>query len=755
MKVCVVIAAYDERENVEPLTRRLHAALSSIPGCRAEIVYVVEGTDGTREVLEGLSREIPRLRVLYSERPSGLGAAFRRGFAAVPRDTDWVITLDADLNHQPEEIPRLLNEARSRKLDILVGSRFVRGGEVRGIPLWKRALSGTMNVAMRYIWGLSAKDKTSGFRVYRAPALRHLAFTNDNFAFLPEMLIEAERQGYRVGEAPILFTYRLHGASKMDIATTIRSYLALLQSRFDRWSAAAALVLLAGMAVRLAATFPLHMWGADGDSLLSGMTALRVLEGKFPVFYSGVRLGALESYVHAAAFAVAGVSRTATAVAPLLSNAALLVVFLLLARGLLGRKQAVVATLFVAVPSASFLFWTYQPNAYPLTVLFCASTLLFADRLARRDGGALTAAAFGLSAGLGWWNSIQTVAVLLPAALWIVWHRPRVLRETRLFGTIAAGFLIGAGPWIAYNVVHPLATFRGNFVTRPAADGPQLFSNIHYLARYSFPELLVSTDPENGLNPPNALQKVLQVPAALIHASAALASIALATVWLLGRRRKRLPPPPWLLLLLVAAVMAALNIASEAGQTRGLTVRYLLPAYFLFPVALALMLGRLAARWRPAAGAAGAVVLVFNLAGIYWPGTAFRERLERDGRSEKDVLRFVEANGVKVVWGNYWYAYPLNFVSAERIIGLPYQTEFDYYGYEKRLPTAPTRWMLLSRAAGELETWISRTGDTGEIRDLGNSNWAFLPFPNPPRVETPAEAGRRLRSGIWPPKDVP
>ncbi|MHB8799702.1 MAG: glycosyltransferase [Thermoanaerobaculia bacterium] len=755
MKVCVVVAAYDERENVEPLTRRLHAALSSIPGCRAEIVYVVEGSDGTREALEELSREIPRLRVLYSERPSGLGAAFRRGFAAVPRDADWVITLDADLNHQPEEIPRLLHEARTRRLDILVGSRFVRGGKVEGIPLWKRGLSGTMNVAMKYLWNLPVRDKTSGFRVYRADALRRLAYRNDDFAFLPEMLIQAQRQGFRVEEAPILFTYRVHGTSKMNIATTIRSYLALLRSRFDRWSVAAALVLAAGLAVRLAATFPLHKWGADGDSLLSGMTALRILEGRSPVFYSGVRIGALESYIHAAVFSLVGVSRTATAVAPLLANGALLVVFLLLARGLVGRKPAVVATLFLAVPSASLLFWTYQPNGYPLTVLFCASTLLLADRLARRGGGALTAVAFGLSAGLGWWNSIQTVAVLVPAALWIAWHRRRVLREVRVLVALAAGFVIGAGPWIAYNVVHPLATFRGNFAARPAAGASLLASNAHYLARYSFPELLVSTDPENGLNPPNGVQRALRIPAALIHASAALATLVLALGWLLGRGGDRRDPPPWLLLLLVAVVMAALNIVSEAGQTRGLTVRYLLPAYFLFPVALATTLARLAARWRPAAIVAGAIVLVFNLAGVYWPGTAFRERMERDRRSEEAVLRVAERAGVKVVWGEYWQAYPLNFLSAERIIGLPYQPEFDFHGYEGRLPSAPTRWMLVSRTPGELATWVSRAGETGELRDLGNRQWVFLPSPNPPREETPTEAGRRLRTEIWPPRSVP
>jgi len=227
----VVIAAYDEEENVEPLTRRLAASLSSLAGWSWEIVYVVEGTDGTREILEGLAAEIPGLRILYQERPSGIGNAFRRGFAAVPPDADWVATLDADLNHQPEEIPRLLEAASRRGCDVLVGSRFLEASEVEGTPLWKRFLSGTINQLMRFLYGLRVKDKTSGFRVYRAEVLRGLEFESSAFAFLPEILIRAHRAGYVLGEEPIRFTYRQEGRSKMAIWGTTVSYLKLLRKQ--------------------------------------------------------------------------------------------------------------------------------------------------------------------------------------------------------------------------------------------------------------------------------------------------------------------------------------------------------------------------------------------------------------------------------------------------------------------------------------------------------------------------------------------
>lgn len=145
---------------------------------------------------------------------------------------DYVVTMDADLNHQPEELQRLVESAIRRDLDVLVGSRFVGGGRVEGTPLWKRTLSGTMNVVLRWLWGIPVRDKTSGYRVYRAASLRRLRHRLDDFAFLPELLIIARRLGMAIGEEPIRFVYRIRGTSKMAILRTTRSYVALLKSRF-------------------------------------------------------------------------------------------------------------------------------------------------------------------------------------------------------------------------------------------------------------------------------------------------------------------------------------------------------------------------------------------------------------------------------------------------------------------------------------------------------------------------------------------
>ncbi len=231
MKISVVIAAWDERRNVEPLTRRLAAVLDGLAGHGWEIVYVVEGTDGTKDVLETLAGEIPGIRVLYQPEPQGLGAAFRRGFAAVAPDTDVVVTMDADLNHQPEEIPRLLEAFLERGCDILVGSRFAPGGTVDRVPTWKIALSRSLNPFMRLAFRMNVRDLTSGYRLYRRGALLTVPFSSNNFAFLPELLFEAAARGLRIEEEPIRFTYRINGRSKMALWKTSRSYVGLFLRR--------------------------------------------------------------------------------------------------------------------------------------------------------------------------------------------------------------------------------------------------------------------------------------------------------------------------------------------------------------------------------------------------------------------------------------------------------------------------------------------------------------------------------------------
>jgi glycosyltransferase involved in cell wall biosynthesis len=120
-KLAVVIAAYNEEENIGPLTSRLVRTLDSV-GSAWRLIYVIESQDHTFEIAQRFAVERPEVQSLYSPAPSGLGRAFRRGFAAIPADTDIVATMDADLNHQPEQLPWLIEAALASGADIVGGA---------------------------------------------------------------------------------------------------------------------------------------------------------------------------------------------------------------------------------------------------------------------------------------------------------------------------------------------------------------------------------------------------------------------------------------------------------------------------------------------------------------------------------------------------------------------------------------------------------------------------------------------------------
>ncbi len=757
MKLSVVIAAYNERENVLPLTRRLVDTLRAMPSVSWELVFVVEGTDGTREALETFRGEVPSLRVLWAREPAGLGAAFRKGFAAVSADSDLVVTMDADLNHQPEEIPRLVEASIRTGADVLIGSRFVPGGRIEGTPAWKRLLSGSMNVAMRFLWGLPVRDKTSGYRVYRASALRTLQHRLDDFAFLPELLIQAHRQGLRLAEEPILFRYRVHGVSKMGILKTSRSYLSLLRSRVDRWTLAALLFLASGAAVRLVSTFPVRRWPTEPDALLPGMTAVKILSGDVRVFSSGVRIGALESYAHALVFAVAGPTRAASGVVPLVAGVLSTVVFFALARALIGRSAACVALAVFAIPPPAFLYWTYQPNGYPLAVLLWLTVLLVAERLARGPSrGPLLVLAFGLVSGLAWWTTLQSVAVLLPATLWIALHRPRALLTGRRLSLAALGFALGASPWIGYNVRYPLATFHANFAVRPVGTSEGIVANAAFLVRDSLPELFVSLDPEQGPNPAGPLRRALRLPVAAVWAAGtAYAFVRVARALSARVRGARSPLPGELLLLLVAAVMLAVTALSEAGSYRNPNVRYILPCFFLGAAGVGVLLSSPSRRAGAAfAGAALLAVVAFDLAGVPWPGSPLRQRLARDARDEGRLLALLRERRIDAVYGDYWWVYGLNFVAGGSPAGIPDREDLDYYRYAGALPDRPVRWALLTLRPEEIAAWQVAFGGSGEVLEAGSRYRLFLPAPStipPVPAQAQAEWIRTTASAARPP----
>lgn len=241
MKIAVVIAAYDEKENIGVLTSRL---IQTLDGMHAAwtLIYVIEGVDGTLGLAQKFASERPEICILYNAAPSGLGRAFRMGFEAIPGDVDMVVTMDADLNHQPEEIPALIEAAEASGADLVIGSRRVVDSSVSGVPVWKTFTSAVVGGIMNIVFGVKVNDMTSGFRVYRATLLRCIHFSNNDFAFLPEIVVLAAGMGAAIIERPIRFTYREAGTSKMALWKTCLSYLKLFRQYLRHRRAAKILV---------------------------------------------------------------------------------------------------------------------------------------------------------------------------------------------------------------------------------------------------------------------------------------------------------------------------------------------------------------------------------------------------------------------------------------------------------------------------------------------------------------------------------
>jgi glycosyltransferase involved in cell wall biosynthesis len=210
----VCIPTYNERENVEAICR---AVLAADP--RVDVLVVDDGSpDGTAQVVRDVAGEDHRVRLLVRPHKGGLAAAYVAGFRrALDEGYDLIVEMDADLSHQPEQLPRLLDGAA--RYDLTLGSRYVPGGSVSNWGLVRRALSRGGNLYTRVALRLPVADSTSGYRVYRRELLRYLVAQgvhSEGYGFQIELVYRAWRGGFAVGEIPITFREREHGHSKIS-----------------------------------------------------------------------------------------------------------------------------------------------------------------------------------------------------------------------------------------------------------------------------------------------------------------------------------------------------------------------------------------------------------------------------------------------------------------------------------------------------------------------------------------------------------
>ncbi|HXG76719.1 MAG TPA: polyprenol monophosphomannose synthase [Gaiellaceae bacterium] len=214
-RAVVCVPTYNERENLEPLVH----ALGEVLDVERDRVLVVDDAspDGTGELADRLAAELPWVSVLHRERKEGIGPAYVAGFRRALADgAELVLQMDCDFSHDPADVPRLL--AAAEEADLVLGSRYVRGGGTANWGLLRRIVSRGGCLYAQALLGVRVRDLTGGFKCYRRAALEAIdldAVSAHGYAFQIETTYRVLRRGLRVVEIPIRFVERRAGASKM------------------------------------------------------------------------------------------------------------------------------------------------------------------------------------------------------------------------------------------------------------------------------------------------------------------------------------------------------------------------------------------------------------------------------------------------------------------------------------------------------------------------------------------------------------
>lgn len=225
IKVAIVIPTYNERENIKELLERILSL--SLEWDPALVIVDDDSPDGTGEIVTSLAHKDRRLHPLIRKGKRGRGTAGIEGFEqALKLNPAFIIEMDADFSHQPEEIPRLLDEAP--QWDIIIGSRFVPGGKDTDRNLLRKLLTFVVRHFLRIYLGIPVKDISSGFRCFKREVIEKIelkTLKSQGPSLVQEILFRAFCRGYRIKEVPITFQNRERGKTKLSLSILIETLI--------------------------------------------------------------------------------------------------------------------------------------------------------------------------------------------------------------------------------------------------------------------------------------------------------------------------------------------------------------------------------------------------------------------------------------------------------------------------------------------------------------------------------------------------
>jgi len=228
MKCIVVIGTYNEVENIPDLLPEILRL-----GPQYELIVVDDNSpDGTGRLVSEMAANEPRIHLVQRPRKLGYASACLTGFrTALDLGADYVVQMDADYSHNPGDIPRLVEAARDA--DMVIGSRYVKGGATQGWPLSRRIISRTANLVARLLLGLPIHDCTCGFKCFRRSTLESLNFEDvrsSGFASIYEISYFCHRSGKVLREVPILLVDRRAGKSKLSWRMFIEAWRMFIEA---------------------------------------------------------------------------------------------------------------------------------------------------------------------------------------------------------------------------------------------------------------------------------------------------------------------------------------------------------------------------------------------------------------------------------------------------------------------------------------------------------------------------------------------
>lgn len=233
----IVIATYNEIDSLPTLVSQIFELLH-----KPSVLIIDDSSpDGTGKWCDEFAKSNDRFQVIHRPAKSGLGSATLLGLHwAIEEGFEYAATMDADLSHDPTALPpmfKLIDEKHFGGPDVVIGSRYVKGGAIVGWPWYRRLASRLLNTYVRVVLRLRTKDNSGAFRIYKTGALKEINLRkveSTGYAYLEEILWRLQMAKFKMDEHPIVFNNRTEGESKANLPEVIGSFIQIMKMSFTK-----------------------------------------------------------------------------------------------------------------------------------------------------------------------------------------------------------------------------------------------------------------------------------------------------------------------------------------------------------------------------------------------------------------------------------------------------------------------------------------------------------------------------------------